>query len=95
MPLPSVPVSNEMQGESGTRQRGTLVKSEVWWRAHYEDIRGHGYKLRPRYHPSWVPSWNRSGNDFFSVEDGQSTIVSSFVFPNTLGLAETSDRQEL
>jgi hypothetical protein len=84
MPLPSVPVSNERQAESGTRQIGTLVKSEVWWRAHYEDIRERGYKLRPRYHPSWEPSWTKSGDDFFSAEDGQATIVSCIVFLATL-----------
>ncbi|KAF8265696.1 hypothetical protein EI94DRAFT_1588059 [Lactarius quietus] len=72
----SVPVpSNERQGGVSTRQRGTLVKSELWWRDHYHDIQERGYELRSRYRPSWEPSWNKSKKDFFSVEDGQSTIV--------------------
>ena len=85
MPPPSSPPnSNERQGESLIRQRGTLVKSEEWWRDHYYDILERGYKLRPRYHPRWVPSWNESKKDFFSVEDGQAIIVRSMVFPARL-----------
>lgn len=68
-----VPDSNERQGR--TRQRGTLVKSELWWRDHYYDIRDCGYELRSRYHPRWEPSWNKSKKEFFSVEDGQATIT--------------------
>ncbi|KAH9045928.1 kinase-like domain-containing protein [Lactarius deliciosus] len=64
------------QGGLGTRERGTLVKSELWWRDHYYDLEERGYKLRPRYHPRWKPSWINSKKDFFSVEDGQPTIVS-------------------
>ncbi|KAI9447457.1 hypothetical protein H4582DRAFT_2136910 [Lactarius indigo] len=70
-----VPNSNERQGGLGTRERGTLVKSEVWWRDHYYDFEERGYKLRPRYHPRWEPSWIESKKDFFSVEDGQPTIT--------------------
>jgi len=76
MPPPSsASQSNERQGESGTRQRGTLVKSEVWWRDHYYVILERGYKLRPRYHPLWEPSWKELKKDFFAVEDGQATIT--------------------
>jgi hypothetical protein len=68
-----------------TRQAGTLVKSEEWWRDHYYDIERHGYKLRSRYHPRWEPSWVESRRDFYSVEDGQALIVRfnyhiSFIF---------------
>ncbi len=76
--------SNERQGGLGTSQIGTLVKSELWWRAHYYDIEERGYKLRPRYHPRWEPSWIESKKRFFSVEDGQATIVSSIVLPTRL-----------
>ena len=58
------------------KEIGTLFRSEVWWRDHYEDIRRCGYQLRPRYHPGWVPSWRGSNKDFFSVEDGQPCLVS-------------------
>ncbi|KAH9970468.1 hypothetical protein BJV74DRAFT_259645 [Russula compacta] len=59
----------------GTRQRGTLVTSEEWWRDHYNDIERRGYRLRSRYHPLWEPSWVKSRKDFYSVEDGQATIT--------------------
>ncbi|KAF8494179.1 kinase-like domain-containing protein [Russula emetica] len=32
-------------------------------------------KLRPRYHPNWQPSWLKSGKDFYTVEDGEPTIL--------------------
>ncbi|KAF9557947.1 hypothetical protein CPC08DRAFT_736568 [Agrocybe pediades] len=32
---------------------------EVYWRDHYDWLYQCGYELRPRYHPSWVPSWVR------------------------------------
>lgn len=59
------------------REVGGLFDSEVWWRDHYRDLEAHGYKLRPRYHPDWQPSWKRSGKNFLDTEDGQPTIVSS------------------
>jgi len=74
----SLPPSETVDGSEGptrTRRTGTLVKSEEWWRDHYHDIEMHGYKLRPRYHPLWDPSWIKLEKDFYSVEDGQATIV--------------------
>ncbi|KAH9971427.1 kinase-like domain-containing protein, partial [Lactifluus volemus] len=47
---------------------------EKWWRDHYLSIETHGYKLRPRYHPDWEPSWIKAGKVFYEVEDGQATI---------------------
>ena len=76
----STPVSDLNERQDGTRQRGTLVKSELWWRDHYDDFLDRGYKLRPRYHPRWEPSWIKSKKEFFSVEDGQASIVSRIVF---------------
>jgi len=58
-----------------SRTIGTLHRSEQWWRDKYYDLKRSGYELRPRYHPDWEPSWIRSGKDFFSVEDGQPSIV--------------------
>jgi hypothetical protein len=74
----SLPLSETVDGPEAptrTRRTGTLVKSEEWWRDHYYDIEMHGYKLRPRYHPLWEPSWIKLKKDFYSVEDGQATIV--------------------
>lgn len=58
-----------------SREVGALVPTEQWWRDRYNEIAEHGYKLRPRYHPNWQPSWLKSGKDFYTVEDGQATIV--------------------
>ena len=59
------------------RTIGTLFRNEEWWRDQYHDIYNRGYELRPRYHPNWKPSWIRLGKDFFTVEDGQPSIVST------------------
>ncbi|KAH9971368.1 hypothetical protein BGW80DRAFT_1322100 [Lactifluus volemus] len=71
MSLRSDPYYNEPRD----RQAGTLVMTERWWRDHYNAISELGYKLRPRYHPQWQPSWVNLGKDFFSVEDGQPSIL--------------------
>jgi hypothetical protein len=64
---------------STPRTVGALFRNEEWWRDQYSAIYGRGYDLRPRYHPNWVPSWTRSGRDFYAVEDGQPTIVSGLL----------------
>ena len=55
-----------------------MVMSEEWWRDRYYEIEANGYTLRPRYHPRWEPSWTKARKDFYTVEDGQATIVSLF-----------------
>jgi hypothetical protein len=57
------------------RQVGALVTTEQWWRDRYNEIAEHGYQLRPPCHPIWQPPWLKSGKDFYTVEDGQPTIV--------------------
>jgi len=59
-----------------TREPGTLFDSELWWRDHYQVLENRGYRLRSRYRPDWAPSWKKSGKDFYTVEDGQPTLVS-------------------
>jgi hypothetical protein len=59
-----------------TKDIGTLFDSELWWRDQYRTIEGQGYTLRPRYHPNWRPSWERSGKGFYMAEDGQPSLVS-------------------
>ena len=61
--------------EPNGRQAGTLVMTERWWRDRYNVIAERGYRLRPRYHPGWEPSWFKTGKDFYTAEDGQATIV--------------------
>ena len=58
------------------REPGTLFGRELWWRDHYQVLEGRGYRLRPRYRPDWVPSWKKSGKEFYTAEDGQPTPVS-------------------
>lgn len=78
--MPGIPATSP-HPQQPTRRAGTLVKTEEWWRDRYYDIERHGYQLRPRYHPLWVPSWIGSKKDFYKVEDGQANIVRlSYVF---------------
>ena len=84
-------LSSSIVGNAATapiRQVGTLVTTEQWWRDRYYEIAEHGYHLRPRFHPDWQPSWLQSGKDFYTVEDGQPTIVriAVIVFFSHLGL---------
>ena len=78
LPCQSMPGLSAPQFHAGQTIRtiGTLFRNEEWWRDQYDDIHNRGYKLRPRYHPNWEPSWIRLGKDFFAVEDGQPCIVS-------------------
>jgi hypothetical protein len=88
IPIASLPVQRpeEVRTTDGsgshmsTRRAGTLVKTEEWWRDHYYAIERHGYKLRPRYHPPWEPSWIKSKKNFYEVEDGQASGVRSSHF---------------
>lgn len=34
-----------------------LTPSEIWWRDHQSFLNSHGYLLRPRFRPDWIPSW--------------------------------------
>ena len=74
-PSVALGATNGSEVPTRTRRTGTLVKSEEWWRDNYYDIERRGYKLRPRYDPLWEPSWIKSKKDFYSVEDGQASIV--------------------
>jgi hypothetical protein len=73
-----MPTTREVGDHEGQvdREIGTLFDSESWWRDQYYEIENQGYTLRPRYHPDWEPSWKKSRKDFFTVEDGQPTLVS-------------------
>ena len=63
-------------GGRASRELGSLFDSELWWRDRYRELESRGYRLRPRYRPDWEPSWRQSGVDFYTVEDGQPTLVS-------------------
>ncbi|KAJ7092074.1 kinase-like domain-containing protein [Mycena belliarum] len=49
---------------------GLLTPRECFWRDHHDWLEGCGYKLRPRYHPDWVPSWTGTNKDFSEMPDG-------------------------
>ncbi|KAL5492956.1 hypothetical protein ACEPAI_4404 [Sanghuangporus weigelae] len=34
-----------------------LAKYEIWWRDRYSLFESHGYRLRERLRPGWIPSW--------------------------------------
>ena len=56
---------------------GSIGEGQVkWWRDGYQAREGREYSLRPRYRPDWAPSWKQLDKDFFTVEDGQPTLVS-------------------
>ncbi|KAK1233969.1 hypothetical protein PQX77_002840 [Marasmius sp. AFHP31] len=49
---------------------GGLSKDEIFWRDRQEWIEKHGYMLRPRFRPGWVPSWKDSNKLYMKFEDG-------------------------
>lgn len=40
-------------------ERYMLSREELWWKNRYESVEARGYRMRPRYHPDWVPSWRK------------------------------------
>ncbi|KAG6826032.1 hypothetical protein H0H92_001362 [Tricholoma furcatifolium] len=59
----------------GDRENGELSAEEVFWRKHYHLFKAHGYTLRPRYRPDWIPSWWNASKLWFDCEDGQFNSV--------------------
>ena len=80
MSPPHITGNTNAYSEPANREPETLVMTEQWWRDRHVEIASHGYKLRPRYHPRWKPSWLESRKDFYAVEDGQPTIVRVVLF---------------
>ena len=35
----------------------TFLPQEEWWRQRSELFERRGYRMRPRFRPGWVPSW--------------------------------------
>ncbi|KAG6910414.1 hypothetical protein DXG01_010769 [Tephrocybe rancida] len=52
-----------------------LSSVEVFWRDHYNFLKEHGYTLRKRYEPGWVPSWLNTSVKPASCEDAQPICV--------------------
>ncbi|KAJ7680947.1 kinase-like domain-containing protein [Mycena polygramma] len=58
---------------TNTRYNGELLKDEYFWRDHQRWLETCGYKLRPRYSPDWVPSWEGTSKHYLDCEDGLRT----------------------
>lgn len=52
-----------------------LLTDEVWWRDRQRFLESRGYMLRPRYHPTWVPSWKDSSLKPEDCEDSLESLV--------------------
>ena len=64
-----------------------LLPYEEIWVTLYPFLLSRGYKLRPRYHPEWIPSWTGDPDTFaaFHSEDGIPS-VSLTIFVKSVGL---------
>jgi len=58
---------------------GGLDRGEAFWRENYQFLLDHGYLLRPRYSPDWVPSWIGTNKGPWNCEDGIYLAVSSCI----------------
>jgi hypothetical protein len=66
-----------------------LTVDEVYWRDKYQWLLDSGYKLRPRYHPEWVPSWKKDTRLYpLSCEDALVNNVYSIFLPAVLLFAD-------
>ncbi|KAK7007415.1 kinase-like domain-containing protein [Favolaschia claudopus] len=53
----------------------SFLPSEIWWAENYTLLLSHGYALRKRYSPDWVPTWEQPGNDKISPWACEDSIV--------------------
>jgi len=59
---------------------GGLTNAEVFWFNHYKWLEQNDYRLRRRYTPDWVPSWEASKKkDWAEAEDGTLYIYASIM----------------
>jgi hypothetical protein len=74
-----------------------LLPYEEIWVTLYPFLLSRGYKLRPRYHPGWIPSWTGDPDNFaaFYSEDGIQSVsftVCVLFFRMLIGSFATSVR---
>ncbi|KAI0744016.1 hypothetical protein C8Q80DRAFT_1184545 [Daedaleopsis nitida] len=48
----------------------TLPEREIFWRNRYDWLASKGYRLRPRYKPGWIASWQNTNKTSLDCEDG-------------------------
>ncbi|KAI0657805.1 kinase-like domain-containing protein [Cubamyces menziesii] len=63
------PDAVERQAELTRTGTYDLLPSEARWRERYDFLKKKGYRLRPRYHPKWKPSWTGTNLDPEFCED--------------------------
>ncbi|KAJ6508060.1 hypothetical protein DFH09DRAFT_862583, partial [Mycena vulgaris] len=54
---------------------GWITPGEEWWCEHEPWLKECGYLLRPRFLPTWNPSWLGKNKFFDDCEDGQGSMV--------------------
>ena len=67
-----------------------LNEDEIFWRDHQKWLEQHGYMLRPRFHPGWVPKWEGTKVNVLEFEDAMPNKVSSI--GTSFGQARLTDR---
>ncbi len=65
----------ELYGHATPLSAYSLITSERFWRDRQPHIQQHGYLLRPRYSPNWVPSWLGRDISPMLCEDSITSIV--------------------
>ncbi len=80
-PIPSTskssitaPAKTQIQELQDIRARHHRI--EGLWIARYDLLERHGYRLRPRFKPGWIPSWQGTELNPFECEDGHLHLVS-------------------
>ncbi len=53
-----------------------LRDEEVWWRDKNQILEDHGYQLRSRLRPGWIPSWQNTDVNPQWCEDSSARCVS-------------------
>ncbi|KAF9023699.1 hypothetical protein BDZ89DRAFT_1136560 [Hymenopellis radicata] len=56
--------ANAMAENASIEPLGTRLSCEMSWVAIQPFLESRGYRLRPRFHPNWEPSWIRRGMTF-------------------------------
>lgn len=77
---PHVSVDPESRLASIGRDAARLEVHEIAWRDKQKFLEEHGYMLRARFHPEWVPSWISNGQNPMLQEDFESLPVSILFF---------------
>ncbi|KLO08634.1 hypothetical protein SCHPADRAFT_944281 [Schizopora paradoxa] len=67
-----------------------LNPQEIFWRDLYPFLLDHGYQLRPRFRPGWIPSWRGTNKSSMFFEDSH-----VLPHPKTIDAVRLSDNKEV